>query len=275
MKSQQKENSSTAMTCEGCIFAEFAEYENATQYGYENTTQYGCAADRIRKFSDEGELSLLPADDGTTVFGINRFCNLYRDKGWLEKQQEQDTEFEWNLLTIAQKEVEPTFGIVVYDRNVTGRNLQKTAESIKNIDYDKEKIFVVINYIPHPNKKDPDVEKHVAITNDLNSHGIKTVSVLNRVNEPRLVDFNAFSKCKSVSHLIKMDSLSEIPKDMLQNIDLSLNIDMEKIILFRHKSISCVSFPTVNNEYLNHNDFDKMIMSIESAAKQVNMTKNV
>ena len=72
-----------------------------------------------------------------------------------------------------------------------------------------------------------------------------------------------------------MDSLSEIPKDMLQNIDLSLNIDMEKIILFRHKSISCVSFPTVNNEYLNHNDFDKMIMSIESAAKQVNMIKNV
>ena len=72
-----------------------------------------------------------------------------------------------------------------------------------------------------------------------------------------------------------MDSLSEIPKDMLKNVNTSLNIDMEKIILYRHKSISCVSFPTANNEYLNHNDFDKMIMSIESVAKQANMIKNV
>lgn len=263
MKSQQKENSSTAMTCQGCIFAE-----------YEGDTQYGCSADRIRKFSDQGDLALLPEDD-VTVFGINRLCNLYRDKSWLEKQQYQETEFEWNLLTIARKEAEPTFGIVIYDRNVTGRNLKKTMESIKNLDYDKKKMFVVINYIPYPDKQNPDVKEYVEIVNDLNSHGIKTVSVLNKVNEPRLVDYNAFSRCTSASHLVKMDSLSEIPKDMLRRVDLSLNEDMEKIIVFRHDSVSCVSFPTVNNEYLNHNDFDKMIMSIESAAKQVNMIKNV
>ena len=258
MKSQQKENSSTAMTCQGCVFAE-----------YEGATQYGCSADRIRKFSDQGALALLPEDD-VTVFGINRFCNLYRDKKWLDNQEIEDSP-----LQIARKEIEPTFGIVVYDRNVTGRNLKKTMESIKNLDYDKKKMFVVINHIPYPDKQNPDVKEYVEIVNDLNSHGIKTVSVLNRVNEPRLVDYNAFSRCVSASHLVKMDSLSEIPKDMLRRVDLSLNEDMEKIIVFRHKSISCVSFPTVNNEYLNHNDFDKMIMSIESAAKQVNMVKNV
>ena len=267
MKSQQKENSSIAMTCQGCVFAE-----------YEDSTQYGCYAGRIKKFEDQGALTLLPGDnDDATVFGINRLCNLYRHQEWLDEQKDMAPELfiDNDALQIARIEIEPTFGIVVYDRNVTGRNLKKTVESIKNLDYDKKRIFVVINYIPHPNKKNPDVEEHVEITNDINSHGIQTELVLNRVHESRLIDYNAFSKCRFVSHLIKMDSLSEIPKDMLQHVDMSLNVNMEKIIMFRHKSISCVAFPTVNNEYLNHNDFDKMIMSIESAAKQVNMMKNV
>ena len=136
MKSQHKENDSLAMTCKDCVFAK-----------YEEATQYGCSADRIRKFSDEGSLSLLKEepDDEKTVYGLNRFCNLYRDKEWLEKQQEKETDFECNLLTIAEKEIEPLFGIVIYDRNVSGRNLEKTMESIKNLNYDKKKIFVIIN----------------------------------------------------------------------------------------------------------------------------------
>ena len=266
MKSQHKENDSLAMTCKDCIFAE-----------YQETTQYGCSADRIRKFSDEGSLSLLKEepDDEKTVYGLNRFCNLYRDKEWLEKQQEKETDFECNLLTIAEKEIEPLFGIVIYDRNVSGRNLEKTMESIKNLNYDKKKIFVIINHIPHPGGEHLNVEHHIGITNDMNIHGIKTECVLNKFNEPRMVDYNAFSKCSFVSHVIQMDSRSEIPKDMLKNINTSLNIDMEKIILYRHKSISCVAFPVVNNEYLNHNDFSKMLTSIESAAKQAGMIKNV
>jgi len=256
MKSQQKENSGIAMTCEDCIFAE-----------YKDTLQYGCAADRINKFMQRGETIVSTS---TKSYGLKRFCNLYRNQEWLDKQEIEDAP-----LDIAIKEIEPTFGIVIYDRNVTGRNIKKTVESIKNLDYDQKRIFVVINYIPHPNKVDPYVEEHVEITNSINAYGIKTSLILNRVNEPRTIDYNAFSKCRSASHLIKMDSLSEIPKDMLKNINTSLNIDLEKIILFRHKSISCVSFPTANNEYLNHNDFDKMITSIEYAAKQVNMIKNV
>jgi len=257
MKSQQKEDNPISMTCDGCKFAQRA-----------GNIQVGCEAGRIKKFKKAGDVDLKFSFP--TSYGLKRFCNLYRDQEWLDKQETKDSP-----LHIARKEIEPTFGIVIYDRNVTGRNLKKTAESIKNIDYDKKKIFVVINYIPHPDKKDSDVEKHVAITNDLNSHGVKTALVLNKWDEPRLVDYNAFSRCVSASHLVKMDSLSEMPKDMLRRVDLSLNEDMEKIIVFRHKSISCVSFPTVNDEYLNHNDFDKMIMSIESAAKQVNMIKNV
>ena len=266
MKSQQKEDEYIGMTCNGCVFAE-----------YEDTIQYGCSAHRIQKFSDEGSLTLSKQEtsDDKTVYTLNRFCNLYRDKEWLEKQQKQDAENECDLLTIAQKEIEPVFGIVIYDRNVTGRNLKKTIESIKNLDYDKKKIFVIINYIPHPSREDVNIEHFVEITNDINIHGIRTECVLNKLDEPRIVDYNAFSKCSFVSHVVQMDSLSEIPRDMLKDINMSLNVDMEKIILYRHKSISCVAFPVVNSEYLNHNDFSKMLSSIESAAKHVNMIKNV
>lgn len=256
MKSQQKENNDIAMECKDCVFAE-----------YEDTVQHGCTAGRIKKFKKRDEV-VSSADSKN--YGLKRFCNLYRNQEWLDSKKIEDPP-----LDIAIKEIEPTFGIVIYDRNVTGRNLKKTIESIKNLDYDKKKIFVVINYIPYPNRKNPNVTEHVDITNDINNFGIKTEAVLNKWDNVRSVDYNAFSRCMSASHLVKMDSLSEIPKDMLKNINTSLNIDLEKIIVFRHDAISCVSFPTANNEYLNHNDFDKMIASIESAAKQVNMIKNV
>ena len=81
MKEMRKDDKPISMTCEGCVFAE-----------YEDTTQYGCSADRIRKFSDQDTLTLLPGDNGITVFGINRFCNLYRDKEWLDKQEDIEPE---------------------------------------------------------------------------------------------------------------------------------------------------------------------------------------
>ena len=266
MKSQQKEgNNSIYMSCKGCVFAEYSEpYADV---------QLGCVAGRIDQFKKQDAVQ-IEKEDGEQVFMINRLCNLFRDNDWLDKIA-TESESNSGIVEQAIEEIKPKFAIVIYDRNVEGRDLKKTLDSIIDADYDHDKMFVVINYIPHPGRDNIPVERLIHSTNCINSEGIKTSLVLNRVDEQSTVDYNAFNKCTSATHLVKMDSFSTMPKNMLRDIHKTLNIDMQKIILFRHKSISCVSFPVVNSQYLDHNDFDKMLSSIESAAKQVNMTKDL
>jgi len=263
MKSQQKEADLTSMTCKGCVFAEFATLkDNTNSEGFEEYTQFGCLAGRIAKFSETDEIIRLYEED-ISYFGLKRFCNLYRGDEWLKKNPE-------NPLDKAIDESKPTFSIVIFNKKNPKCELEEVVNSILNIDYDLDKINIVISsdYGVLP----PSVL--VGISDTIHKKGIKNNIVINVPNvDSRIRDFNAFSKCVGYSYILKMNNDCVIPRDMLKNIDISLNNDMEKNILFRHRSISCISFPIVNNEYLKHNDFDLMINSIENTAKKMNMIK--
>ena len=263
MKSQQSEDNKFTMDCEGCIFAEI-----------EDDYQYGCAAGRISKFAEDGDIVAVDGEK-TSFFGLKRFCNLYRDDEWLENNIEGNAGVDDKPVQEALTESEPVFGIVVYDVSCDGKNdLDKTIESIKNINYNKKKIQVVLSSRPLNSGK-IQVSDLVHKCNQINEIGIECHLVLNRTQEIPKRDYDAFSKFSSVSHLIKSTSCDAIPEYMLKEIHTSLNIDMEKNLVFQHGSISCISFPVVNNEYLKYNDFELMVESIKNMAIQAGMIKSL
>ncbi len=242
MKSQQKDK--PAMTCKGCKFSKKV-----------GNLQTGCTAERVKKFKERNECWAIPEDDGT-VYGLTRLCNLYRDTDSAVTLEQ------------AQDEIMPTFGIAIYDEG-TPDQVEKTVNSIIAIQYPVDKIRVVISSFTVQ-----DVSRMTELTNRLIKRGLKNPQlVLTGIKTSKVRDFSCFSKLYGSNYLIKLNAGDTITPDFFHKIDVSLNYDLDKNIIFKQNDTICSLFPAINDEYLKHNDFTKTVEKIEAMAKSSKMVK--
>ena len=122
MKSNQNQ-SSYQTNCKDCVFAE-----------YEGITQVSCQADRLKFFGDTVEAY----DNDKEFYVINDVCTYYRPPSWNDGKPDKSK---------AREELKPTFGIYVNISNQDDESVAKTVDSIKLIDYEKERIVITINHL--------------------------------------------------------------------------------------------------------------------------------
>lgn len=239
MKLQQLEYKSS---CEKCIFADYNE-----------NIQIGCKAGRLDKFKINSDIC---KSEEKTWFLLKRFCNLYR---------EQEISLEE-----ARKQIALTFSIVIYD--YADSAFETAIKSIENIQYDKNKFKVIFS-----SKYNSKAGTYFNAINNLKRSNINAELIIN-LNNPD-IDYTSFSKAVGVSHFIKMESSIAIPPDFLNQIDQSINDNLEQIIMFEKsiddKSITCLPFWLVNKEYTNYNDYDLMTESIKNKLIKTNTYKNL
>jgi len=241
------------MDCKNCIFSE-----------WNNEYQTGCSADRLSKFIEKGKATLKPigvhTDDISTFYELQQFCNLYREDKW-KKDKDSD-----KLLDLALKEIKPTFGVVVYDSKEKNNNLNDTLESIKNINYEKKLIKIVISSF-----SERGVQNLVSKVIEMQTEGFQCVMTMHTYNDiESLRDYECFSKLLNYSYFVKIPSGSEISKDVFNDVEISLNHKLEQKALFEdeNSNISIVPFKIVNSEYLNYNSYDLMVQGIKDAIEK-------
>ena len=235
------------MNCSGCMFAEWKEKD-----------QVGCVAGRLS--------TLIELDKATKTKGavsfyeLHQFCNLYRpnkpaDDNQVDKKSELD---------LAVEQAKPQFGIIIYDE--IENDLNKTLDSIQNIDYNKDLIKILIS---SPVEKG--IRYLVTKVNEMKQKDYDCVTKIHSVNNRLLRDKECFSSI-SCTYFIKLGSGDEISEDFLNNIDLSLNTHLDQIVLFedRDANVSAVPFGIVSSEYLKYNDYDLMVQEIKNVAIENN-----
>lgn len=228
--------------CEKCSFAIF-----------DKNNQIGCAAQRLEKFQALDKASQHSQDE-KTWFLLKRFCNMYR---------EDDTTVE-----DAYNKIKCKFGIVIFDHDEESSDA--AIESCKNIGYDYSKFFVVIS-----SKHHKQFGKRFNQVNSLKEAGIKTflITSFDKDATTPSLEHEAFLKLNGCSHLLKVNHDQKIPVDFFNNINMSINDDLETILMYEQNNIKCIPFWLVNNEYLNYNNYELMSDSIKDNSIKHSMYK--
>lgn len=229
--------------CQKCTFAV-----------YTNNQQTGCKTGRLVKFVDRnnafynGEFHIL-----------NRFCNMYR-----ENQQSVE---------IAREQIKSVFGIAIYDDGIES-NVEDAISSIYSIDYDKSKLKIIISSTHHEK-----ATYFFEVINNLKRHGFNAEFVITFKDGLDHIDFNTFNRfidnnpINNPSHLVKVNNNAIIHPSLFKDIDIDINDNLEKIVMFEYKNVVVLPFWIVNKLYLDYNNFDKMTDSIRLETIKYDMYK--
>ena len=225
MKSQQEENKPTTTTsCKDCIF-----YTNSNK----------CSAGRLDVFSDK-----IISEDPHKIYGI---CNLKRLESW-QFSKEKDA------LDTARKHIMPLFGIAVFDSEDDGTKILETIKKLKEIDYPKSKIKIVIS-----SRNQDRAEEIVSALYDLKQ---------NKKEE----EFEAFKKLIKADYFVKLEHEAQIPSDVFLMIDDLINNQMKNAAIFElPKNGSIIMKKVVNSSYPEYNDYDKMTKQLIAESKTRNL----
>lgn len=255
MSETKNDKQALSTDCQHCIWALKDKKGNH---------QTGCLANRLDKFREAG----AGVNKIDNHYQINRICNLHRTAEWshYDEDFEEATLFDKDdlYLTKASDEIKTTFGIVIYDAEETHEKLEQTMYSIRDTEYDKAKVRIVIS----ATKKKKNVYEYLRIVEALKEDGFNVELILNSEANPKnLRDFEAFNKCSSCIYLAACDSGATISSSTLSRIDTSLNGKLAKVITFSQNSLfGKVDFITrsiASSEYLKYNDFQKMLSSVK------------
>ena len=171
MKSQQKENKPTTTTsCKDCIF-----YTNSNQ----------CSAGRLDVFSDK-----IITDDPHKIHGI---CNLKRLESWQFSKKE-------DALNIARKQIMPLFGVAVFDSEDDDTKILETIKKLKQIDYPKSKIKIVIS-----SKNQSRSEELVSALYDLKQKFPHCYIDFHFKKNKKEEEFEAFKKLIKADYFVKLE----------------------------------------------------------------------
>ena len=245
------------MDCRKCIFAKCEE-----------NVQSGCSADRLHKIIDLGKAeSTKNKYHDQTYYELKRFCNMYRTESWRGNKEEEE------LVKIASEEVKATFGIVIYDAK--SREIDTTIESIKNIEYNKERIKIVIS--TNTDMENVHISHLIDKVNEMQFEDYNCIMSVHTYDDNiQMRDYECFSKMQTCSHVLKVPAGSYISKGLFNFVSDSVNSKLEQIALFEdnNEAISLLPWKVVNSEYLNYNEFDKMVEGIKKVASEHNLYRN-
>ena len=238
MKSQQEENKPTTTTsCKDCIF-----YTNSNE----------CSAGRLDVFSDK-----IISEDPHKIYGI---CNLKRLESW-QFSKEKDA------LDTARKHIMPLFGIAVFDSEDDGTKILETIKKLKEIDYPKDKIKIVIS-----SRNQDRVEEIVSALYDLKQKFPHCYVDFHFKKDKKEEEFEAFKKLIKADYFVKLEHEAQIPSDVFLMIDDLINNQMKNAAIFElPKNGSIIMKKVVNSSYPEYNDYDKMTKQLITESKTRNL----
>ena len=249
------------MDCTNCIFAEVDD----------NGVQAGCRASRLHKYI---KLNLAYRTEDSNFYELSKLCNMKRDEDWLETKCHPKYD-QYDALDIAKMETEPTFGIIIYDDSLNSRDINTTLNSIKDINYNKNKYTIVwsVYEATLKNRGAPLIDA-VSCVQDLKLAGHKIwLSLHKNAFNIAARDKECFSKVRYASHWVKMAHGACMPKDTFNDINNSINDKLETKVLFenRDQTISIVPSSVAQMKYLDYNDYELMVDGIKGEAKKNNL----
>ena len=232
MKSKQQEvNESKVKTnCADCLFAV-----------YDGKTQTGCLHGRVEKFGDS---AIEATDNDRNFFVIKRACSLFRPLSWNEGDAD---------IKKAREQITLRFSILVNCDTITPELEERTLSSIESIDYDKDKIQIVLAQV------DGDRHALLSMYSRLESSGFKPIVMTSVHNLAREV--HGFTKT-SVSSFVTKINLGDEVSDCLSEIDSIINDDLKAPVLIENGEQQWVLFMILNMNYLEYNDYDEFLSSL-------------
>lgn len=247
------------MDCSTCIFADTTPPTSGGPFGL---SQCGCKVNRLDTLIERGEASLVqPILDGEQVnyYKLSRFCNMYRTSKWKRDSKIQ------NPQESAKKEAKCSFGVLVEVSDQKEEDVRKTAESLKNICYEKENITIVFSSLTKTfpiqalinqvhNFMDLDIDCELVIHSGWSQKEEK--------------DKDAFTPLmtKSRNYLIKIEAGQTIDDDFFNFIDMDVNEVLNMTTYFEDvdRNVSAIAFGVVNSQYPNYLDYDLMLKEMRT-----------
>lgn len=261
------------MDCEECIFAQMGQpievFDRITSLEFKPNVstpvladaQVGCDCGRISTFEDKEEAYRTVS---SPYYQLTNFCNMYRTKEWEEKQNEPAME-------AALQEVTPTFGIALYDQTEKDMyDLQRTVDSILALNYQRDKIKVVLSTY-----QSRGVSAVANIINNMQSKIERSSAIFHVLDSRRIKDTEVFKKLAHSSYFVYIKSGATLPPYSLKTVDISLNSDLERIVMFDGDGFSIINKKIVLDLYLDFLDYDKMTDHIRHISQEQNVYRKI
>lgn len=250
------------MDCSSCIFMEGIPCSGGP---YNYMCQTGCSADRLDVLKKRGKAKLK---DG--YYHLTQFCNMYRNEKWLETVS-SGVDDPAEIFKIAKDETRPSFGVVVQDdTNLPQKELEKTVMSFCSVNYDFDKVKVVIS-----SDASREASSIVQLVHKAQENIKKTEYVSHLHDLKPLREKESFQKVVDYNYFVYAKAGTVVDQDMFEKIDTSLNSKLEQISMYKNQQVTCCPSKTARSMYLNHNDYDVMILELERMSKGQGMYKDI
>ena len=241
------------MDCFKCVFS-----ESITASGGPWGGPLLCSANRLETFKAKGKVE-------EPSYQLTQFCNMYREQDWAAVNKEKD------LLKTAEKEVQCAFGIVIYHESGDNNDVYKTIQSIKEVDYDKDKLGIVLSV---NQKNTPHVLPFVNMAQQMTQEDYYFRFTMHSYDDrPAFREWECFMKIARAGYITKIQSGQCIHPNTFNIIDEEVNVKLNQIALFDHEKndVSIVNKYVASLNYLEHNNFDKMVNSVRKLAQEDNL----
>ena len=249
MSSEREELVKTATPCKMCAFSE-----------YTDGVQSGCAAGRIDRFRELGEVAEVKESDDKTYSVVSRFCNYFRTEKWTEDKEKDE------YLDIVKRESALTFGLVINCEDHTEEKIEKTINCIQNVNYDKNKITILL----HVDKAD-NITTLVHQVNVLKKDFKRVYLVKNQQDIRQIKDYDIFTKCANRSHFTTMKIGGTFAPNLFYDINETVNTDLSKVVFMETEHTETIVSALVKRQYLNYLNYELMSSELKEHSKKSDM----
>ena len=154
-------------------------------------------------------------------------------------------------------------------------NIKNTLNKIKDIEYNKNKYVIIWSmHETIMRKRNTAIVDAVTLVQDMKADGYKIwLNIHKDLLDIPTRDKECFSKVMHLSHLVKIAHGAHIPKSIFNDVNSSINDQLEPKVLFENKSqtVSIVPTKVAQLRYLDYNDYYLMVRGIRDEAQKGNL----
>lgn len=230
--------------CKNCCFAKI-----------EDGHQEKCLADKYKYLQNDTHIK---TEDG--IFTYDRLCLYKRSTDW-----HSDKTIEEKIET-ARDQLFPNIGICLDDDSEDPDDLQNVIDQIRNLEYPKNRIKVVI--YSRFNKAGARIPK---IIRSVRLSGVDCHSVFIVEDNVYENETSVFTKLADATFLTKLSSKTKVNlQKSVEQINQKANDELKQVLVFKHEDGVFINKTYVSKFYLDYLDYSKMQ---DAVLKKVNDTE--
>jgi len=250
------------MDCKDCVFRKNEVFPLLNM-----EAQVGCEAGRLDVLKSLGKAErctgIVDEDITVSYYVLDRFCNMYRDENWGGTDEIYTMSMALNKATY---ETKPLFGVVVAgDVSSTLETFEATVKSLLNNHYPREKLRIILSIIGTEGADLPALADLINRTQK--SEKVDIRAVFHHLLDTSIKDYDSFSKIAQATYFVKVTAGTEVPRNLFDMVDKSLNKDLEHIFLFETEGVSIVRAVVMTALYPQFNDYDLAINEIRDISQ--------